>query len=46
LFTVDLLNGTQAHVLAVIEHAPGASASSESPCIQPGNGPPSRLATC
>ena len=44
-FIVDLPGGTQAYVLAVIEHATGASASSESLCIQPGNGPPSRLAT-
>ena len=36
-FTADLLDGTQAYVLAVIEHATGASISSESPCTQPGN---------
>ena len=44
-FTADLLDGTQAYVLAVIEHATRRIASSESPCIQPGNGPPSRPAT-
>ena len=44
-FTVDLPGGTVAYVLAVIEHATGASASSASPCIPPANGPPSRPAT-
>ena len=44
-FTAGLPGGTQACVLAVIEHAPGGSASSESPCIPPLSGPPSRLAT-
>ena len=45
-FTAGLLDGTQAHVLAVIEHTrPGASASSASRRIPPGSGPPSRPAT-
>ena len=44
-FTADLLDGTQAYVLAVIEHASGASASWESRCLPPGTGPPSRPAT-
>ena len=38
LFNSDLLNGTQPHVLAVISTPAGASASSGSPCIQPGVG--------
>ena len=45
-FTADLLDGTQTYVLAVIEQPPGASASSASLCTPPGNGPPSRHATC
>src|ERR1039458_8790922 len=45
-FTVDPPGGTRAHVLAVIEHANRASASSASPCTPPGNGPRSRPATC
>jgi hypothetical protein len=44
-FTADLLDGTQAYVLAAIEHAADVSASSESPCIPPGNGLPSRPGT-
>jgi len=44
-FTADLLDGTQAHVLAVIEHATRRIASSASPSIPPGRGPPSRPAT-
>ena len=45
-FTADLLDGTQAYVLTVIEHATGASVSSESLCIRPGTGPSSRPGTC
>jgi putative transposase len=45
-FTVDPPGGTRAHVLAVIEHANRASASSASRCTPPGNGPRSRPATC
>ncbi len=45
-FTVDLLDGTQACVLAVIEHAARRIRSSASPCTRPGNGPRSRPATC
>jgi putative transposase len=45
-FTMGLLDGTQAYVLAVIEHAMRRTASSASPCIRPGRGPPSRPATC
>jgi hypothetical protein len=45
LFTVDLLNGTQAHVLAVIEHATRRIRILGITLHQPGNGPPSRLAT-
>ena len=44
-FTADLLDGTQAHVLAVIEHATRRIRILASPCTQPENGPPSRLAT-
>jgi transposase len=44
-FTADLLDGTQAYFLAVIEHATRQIHISESPCIQPGNGQPSRPAT-
>ena len=45
-FAAGLLDGTQAHVLAVVEHMrPGASASSASRRIPPGSGPPSRPAT-
>jgi putative transposase len=44
-FTADLLDGTQAYVLAVIEHASRRIASSGSLSIPPGNGPPSRPAT-
>ena len=41
-FFGGLLDGTQAHVLAVVEHMrPGASASSASRRIPPGSGPPS-----
>jgi putative transposase len=45
-FTAGLLDGSQAHVLAVIEHATRRTASSASPCTRPGNGPRSRHATC
>ena len=45
-FTADLLDGTQAYVLAVIEHASRRIRFSESRCIPPGTGPPSRAATC
>jgi putative transposase len=44
-FTAELPDGTQAYVLAGSSTPPGTSASSESPCIQPGNGPPSRPGT-
>jgi hypothetical protein len=44
-FTADLLDGTQAYVLAVIEHATRRIRILESPCIPPGSGPPSRPAT-
>ena len=46
-FSVDLLDGTQAYVLAVIEHATrrGASASSAPPCIRTGSAQPSRHET-
>ena len=44
-FTADLLDGAQAYVLAVIEHAIRRIRSSGSPCIPPGSGLPSRHAT-
>ena len=44
-FTADLLDGTQAYVLAVIEPPAGASGFSESRCMPPGNGPPGKPAT-
>ena len=44
-FTAELLDGTQAYVLAVIEHATTRIRILGSPCIPPGNGPPSRPAT-
>jgi hypothetical protein len=44
-FTVDLLDGTQAYVLAVSSTHPGASGSSASPSIPPVNGPPSKPVT-
>jgi hypothetical protein len=40
--TAGLLDGTQACVLAVIEHATRASASSAPPTTPPANGPPSK----
>ena len=43
--TADLLDGTQAYVLAVIEHASRRIRILGSRCIPPGNGPPSRPAT-
>lgn len=45
-FTAALLDGTQAYVLAVIEHASRRIAFSGSLCIPPGSGPLSRPATC
>jgi transposase len=45
-FTADLLDGTQAHVLAVIEHATRRiRILAVTPAPQPENGPPSKLAT-
>ena len=44
-FTVDLLDGTQAYVLAVIEHATRRIRILGSLCIPPGRGPPSRPGT-
>jgi putative transposase len=44
-FSIDMLDGTQAYVLAVIEHATRRIRMSASPCIQMGTGPPSRPAT-
>jgi putative transposase len=44
-FTVHLLDGTQAYVLAVIEHATRRIRILGSPCIPPGSGPPSKPAT-
>jgi putative transposase len=43
--TADLLDGTQAYVLAVIEHASRRVRIRESRCIPPGNGPPSKPST-
>jgi len=45
-FTADLLDGTQAYVLAVIEHATRRIRILGSPCIPPGSGPLSRPGTC
>src|SRR5215470_13768277 len=42
LFTVDVLDGTQANVLAVIEHATRRVRILGSLSIPPGSGPPSR----
>jgi putative transposase len=39
-FTVDLLDGTKAYVLAVIEHATRRIRILGSPCIPPESGPP------
>ena len=39
-FTADLLDGTQAYVLAVIEHATRRIRILGSLCIPPGRGPP------
>ena len=44
-FTVDLLDGTQAYVPAVIEHATRRIRILGSLCIRPGSGSPSRPAT-
>ena len=44
-FTVDLLDGTQACILVVVEHATRRLAFSELPSIQREGGPPSRRAT-
>src|SRR6266704_1967438 len=43
-FTADLLDGSQAYVLAVIEHATRRIRILGAPCTQPGTGPPSRPA--
>jgi len=45
-FTVDLLDGTQAHVLAVIEHATRRIRILGVTLYPAGSGPPSRPATC
>jgi len=45
-FTVDLPGGTRAHVLAVIEHATRRIRILGVTLHPPGNGPPSRPATC
>jgi hypothetical protein len=45
-FTADLLNGTKAHVLAVIEHGPAASGSWAPPSIPSSPGSSSRPGTC
>jgi putative transposase len=39
-FTAGLPGGTQAYLLAVLEHAARRIASSASPCTRPGSGPP------
>ena len=44
-FTVDLLDGTQAYVLAVIEHATRHIRILGVTCTQPEDGPPSKFAT-
>ena len=44
-FTAGLPGGTQAYLLAVLEHAARRIASSASPCTGPGSGPPSRPGT-
>jgi len=44
-FTVDLLDGTQVYVLAVVEHTTRRIRILGSPCIPPGTGQPSRPAT-
>jgi len=45
-FTADLLDGTQAYVLAVIEHATRRIRILGAPCTRPGRGPPSKPGTC
>jgi hypothetical protein len=45
-FTADLLDGTQVHVLTVIEHATRRIRILGITLHPPGNGPPSRHATC
>jgi transposase len=45
-FTVDLLDGTKAYVLAVIEHATRASTSSAPPLTPRAPGSPSKSGTC